>query len=98
LGKHNSALKSVKIANGQIQSVIKMIEDDRYCVDISNQIQATIALLKKAQSKILSDHLNSCVIESIENENATEKLEEINKIIKVLLKWGNINEKNSKGK
>lgn len=86
MSKHNNSLKSVKIANGQIQSVINMIEEDRYCIDISNQIQATIALLKKAQKQILTDHINSCVVDSINNQNSEEKLEEINKVIKVLLK------------
>lgn len=85
--KHNNALKTVKIASGQIQSVINMIEENRYCIDISNQIQATIALLKKAQASILSDHINNCVVDSIENENKIdEKIEEINKVINVLLK------------
>lgn len=86
MSKHNNSLKSVKIANGQIQSVINMIEEDRYCIDISNQIQATIALLKKAQKQILTDHINSCVVDSINNQDSEEKLEEINKVIKVLLK------------
>lgn len=84
--KHHNALKSIRIAGGQIQSVEKMIDEDRYCIDISNQIQATIALLKKAQATIIGNHLNTCVIESIENNDVNYKIEEINKLIKLILK------------
>jgi len=84
--KHQNALKTIKVASGQIQSVAKMIEEDRYCMDISMQIQATIALLKKAQATIIGDHLNTCVVESIEQNDANLKVEEINALIKSILK------------
>jgi Uncharacterized protein conserved in bacteria len=42
------ALRKLKTARGQIDGIIKMIESDRYCVDISTQILSTIALLKKS--------------------------------------------------
>ncbi len=74
---HNKALKTLKITKGQIESVIKMIEDQRYCIDISNQIQAAMALLKKAQKQVITEHLNHCVKESFENNNAEEKIKEI---------------------
>lgn len=66
MNKHQDANKSIKIANGQMQSVLKMIEENRYCMDISTQIQANISLLKKAQALIIGEHLKMCVIESIE--------------------------------
>ncbi|MDD3068440.1 MAG: metal-sensing transcriptional repressor [Bacilli bacterium] len=84
--KHQNALKTIKVASGQIQSVAKMIEEDRYCMDISMQIQATISLLKKAQATIIGDHLNTCVVESIEQNDANLKVEEINALIKSILK------------
>ena len=84
--KHQNALKAIKVASGQIKSVAKMIEEDRYCMDISMQIQATISLLKKAQATIIGDHLNTCVVESIEQNDANLKVEEINALIKSILK------------
>ncbi|WP_162140174.1 metal-sensing transcriptional repressor [Haploplasma axanthum] len=83
--KHNEALKSLRVAKGQIEAVVKMTEEDRYCIDISTQINATIALLKKAQADILSNHLKSCVLESIEAGDVDLKIEEINKLIKKLV-------------
>lgn len=67
---------SVKIARGQLDGVLKMIEEDRYCVDISNQILATIAILRKANQEILHAHIRSCVREGLHTDEPNEKLEE----------------------
>lgn len=68
--------RSVKIARGQLDGVLKMIEEDRYCVDISNQILATIAILRKANQEILHAHIRSCVREGLHTDEPNEKLEE----------------------
>jgi CsoR family transcriptional regulator, copper-sensing transcriptional repressor len=52
------ALKSLKTAKGQIEGIMKMLEDGRYFTDISNQIIAAQALLKKANMLILKQHIN----------------------------------------
>ena len=54
-----------------------MIEDERYCVDISNQIIAVQSLLKKANMQILRRHLDHCVKDAILNNKGEEKLDEI---------------------
>lgn len=68
--------RSVKIARGQLDGVLKMIDEDRYCVDISNQILATIAILRKANQEILHAHIRSCVREGLHTDEPNEKLEE----------------------
>lgn len=83
--KHKEALNTLKIALGQLNAVIKMTEDERYCIDISNQVEATVSLLKKAQRSIIKDHLNHCLIESVKEGNSDEKLEEINNLLKKLI-------------
>jgi len=75
------ALKALKISKGQIEAVIKMIEDGRYCVDISNQIIAAQSLLKKANLLILRQHLNHCVADALKSEDGEEKLDEIMEIL-----------------
>jgi len=72
-----NAVKALKIAKGQIEAIIKMIEEERYCVDVSNQIIAAQSLLKKANLLILKQHLNHCVIEAIEHDKGQEKIDEI---------------------
>lgn len=75
------ALQALKTAKGQIDGIINMIEDDRYCVDISNQIFASSAMLKRANLLILQQHMRNCVIQAIEQDKASEKIEEIIKIL-----------------
>lgn len=80
------ALQSLKTARGQIDGVIKMIEDSRYCMDVSNQIAATAALVKKAQILILKQHIEHCVVAAVEAENREAKLDEIAKILEKIIK------------
>ncbi len=86
--KHDrtEALNILKTAKGQIDAVIRMAEDHRYCVDVANQIVATTALLKKANLLILQDHINTCVKESFEDGSSDEKVEEVIQLINKYIK------------
>lgn len=80
------AIQLLKTARGQIDGIIKMIESDRYCIDVSNQILAVQALVNKSNKHILTQHLHGCVKAAFENESERdEKLEELDKVIKKLL-------------
>lgn len=71
------AVLALKTARGQIEGTIKMIEEGRYCVDVSNQIVASQSLLKKANLLILKQHMNHCVTEAIKHDKGSEKIDEI---------------------
>ena len=75
--ERKKAIQNLKIAKGQIEGIIKMMEDERYCVDISNQIIAVQSLLKKANMQILRRHLDHCVKDAILHNNGDEKINEI---------------------
>jgi DNA-binding FrmR family transcriptional regulator len=75
------AILLLKTARGQINAVNKMIEDDRYCIDVSNQIMAVQSLLKKANLLVLESHMNHCVKEAFINNNGDEKIKEIMNIL-----------------
>ncbi|MBS5937522.1 metal-sensing transcriptional repressor [Clostridium sartagoforme] len=79
--ERKKALQSLKTARGQIEGIIKMIEDDRYCIDISNQIFAAQSLLKKSNLIILENHLSHCVKDACINGDGDEKITEIMKIL-----------------
>lgn len=81
---HTESLNLLKTAKGQIDAIIRMTEDDRYCVDISTQIMAVSALLKKANLVILKNHIESCVKDSFNDGSHEEKL---NEVIDVLSKY-----------
>ena len=79
--ERKKALQSLKTARGQIEGIIKMIEDERYCMDISNQIVAAQALLKRSNLLILKQHLNHCVKQAVINGESDEKIDEIMTIL-----------------
>ena len=54
-----------------------MIENDRYCVDISNQLLATRSILTKANQMVLKAHLQGCVQDAFENGDAEAKIDEV---------------------
>ena len=71
------AIQCLKTSKGQIEGVIKMIEDERYCIDISNQIIAAQSILKKANMLILKQHMNNCVKDAFLNNDGEEKVDEL---------------------
>lgn len=74
----------LKTARGQMDGILKMIEENRYCIDISNQILACQAVLSKVNREVLNAHLQTCVLNG-NVENSKEKLDEIAKILDQLL-------------
>lgn len=75
------AMRALKTAKGQVEGIMKMLEDERYCIDISNQIIAAQALLKKANLLILKQHINHCVKEAFLHDAGEEKINEIMSIL-----------------
>lgn len=67
----------LNIAKGQFSGIQKMIDEDRYCLDISAQLLSTIAILKKINNEVIKAHLNECVKEAIVQGNGEEKVDEI---------------------
>ena len=79
---HNNHLTSLKRIEGQIRGIIKMINDEKYCIDILNQIKAAKSALVSVESKILKKHIETCVKNSLENKNAVDaKVSELLKLI-----------------
>ena len=85
--ERKKALKNLKTVRGQIDGIINMIEEGRYCVDVSNQIMAAYSLLKRANLDILEGHLSHCVKESFDNkENNDEKINEVIQLVNRMIK------------
>lgn len=85
--ERKQALRYLKTVRGQMDGIIKMIEEERYCIDISNQILASGALLKKANLHILTGHMETCVKQAIQDEDALdEKLSEIETLFAKMIK------------
>lgn len=71
----------LKTARGQIDGILRMVEEDRYCIDISQQLMATEAILNKVNKEILTEHLKCCVSHA---ESQTEKEEKIDELVSML--------------
>ena len=80
------ALKRLKIIEGHLKGVIRMVEEDAYCIDVIRQIQAVESALNKVSGQILDDHLNSCVITAIQGDDPKERervLKEISEVFEM---------------
>jgi DNA-binding FrmR family transcriptional regulator len=71
--KNEETLKRLKIIEGHMGGVIRMMEEEAYCIDVIRQIQAVQAALNKVSAAILENHLNSCVTTAIRGENPAER-------------------------
>ena len=68
-----------------MDGILQMIDEDRYCVDISTQILATQALLRSANQQILQAHIRTCVREALQTDAENPKLEEALKLLEKMM-------------
>lgn len=76
----------LKTAKGQIEGIVSMVEEGRYCLEISAQIHSTISILKKANAEVISKHIDSCINEFFEKGTEESKFEQLKKINQLLSK------------
>ena len=69
--------RMLKTARGQLDGILKMVEEDRYCLDISSQLMAAQSILKKANRMVLRAHMDCCVREAVASGDPDPKLEEL---------------------
>lgn len=82
-------IRKLKTVRGQIDGVIKMMEEDRYCIDISNQLMASASILKNVNRDVLCAHMKGCVLSAMEQrdqEQLEEKISELSSIMEKLSK------------
>ena len=79
-------LRLLKTARGQIDGIIKMVEEDRYCIDISNQLLATQSILKKTNKEIIHAHITHCVKDAFDQGDPQERVEKVDEVMQVLEK------------
>ena len=73
LMKHDDALHRLKNIEGHIRGIQRMIEEDKYCIDVIQQIHAVQAALNKVSTQVLEGHLNSCLITAVKGDDPTER-------------------------
>lgn len=80
---NETALKRLRTVEGHLRGVIRMVEEDAYCIDVIRQIQAVEAALNRVSAMILEEHLNSCVITAVQGDDQAERKRVMNEILEV---------------
>ena len=81
--KDEKILVAFKKAQSHIANIIKMLENDKYCIDVMQQNLAVIGLLKSAHRQLMEDHLNACFKDAIASSNESRKQKMIKEILQV---------------
>ena len=83
--KHRIAARLRRI-EGQVRGIEKMVEDDRYCIDVLTQVNATRAALESVALRLLADHTEHCVAEAIQSGGGMKKVRELNQAVERLVR------------
>ena len=79
-----STLKRLKRIEGQVRGLARMVDEDRYCIDIVTQITAVRAALRKVEEEVLRDHVAHCVEGAIASGNRGDQRRKIAELMNVL--------------
>ncbi len=80
----SARLKRLSRIEGQVRGLLRMVEEDRYCIDIVTQIAAVRAALRRVEEQVLHDHINHCVEHAIVSGNVAEQRRKINELMEAL--------------
>ena len=80
----DNCLKRLRRIEGQVQGLARMVEADRYCIDVVTQIAAARAALRRVEEEVLRDHVAHCVEHAIDSGDRTEQRKKIAELIDVL--------------
>lgn len=81
VANHEKITLMLKTAKGHIEGILGMIAEDRYCIDIIDQILAVQSLLSRAKRDILTAHLEHCVKDALPGEDAERRIAEVVKLL-----------------
>jgi DNA-binding FrmR family transcriptional regulator len=84
--KDLSTINRLKRIEGQIRGVARMVEEERYCIDILHQIQAVKSALGKAENEILKGHAAHCVEDAIRSRNTKDQREKFSELVELFEK------------
>ena len=79
-----SCVKRLNRIEGQVRGLARMVEDDRYCIDVITQVSAVRAALKRVEEEVLKDHVAHCVEHAISAGDRAEQRQKISELMRVL--------------
>ena len=82
-----STINRLNRIEGQVRGITKMVEDERYCIDILQQVQAVKSALSKVEDAILKDHSQTCVAHAIASGSTEEQQEKFNELVDLVSRY-----------
>jgi DNA-binding FrmR family transcriptional regulator len=82
--RKSAVLKRLNRIEGQVRGLARMVESDRYCIDIVTQLSAVRAALRRAEEEILADHAAHCIAHAIASGNKAEQRRKVDELIAVM--------------
>jgi len=73
---------------GQVRGVIRMVEEERYCIDILNQIEAVKSALSRVEEEVLKGHAAHCVSHAIKSGNARDQKQKFDELVELFGRYG----------
>jgi DNA-binding FrmR family transcriptional regulator len=80
----DSCLKRLSRIEGQVRGLARMVEEDRYCIDVVTQIAAVRAALRRVEDEVMREHISHCVEHAIVSGNAAEQRKKVAELMDVL--------------
>lgn len=80
----DAALKRLKRIEGQVRGIVKMVEEDRYCVDILAQTSAIKSAMKGVEKLIIENHSRHCIEHAIQSGNAEEQRAKFSELVDII--------------
>ncbi len=80
----SSCIKRLSRIEGQVRGLSRMVEDNRYCIDIVTQISAVRAALRRVEQEVLRDHVGHCVKDAMQSDDVADQDRKIQELIDVL--------------
>ncbi len=84
---HTNQLARLKRIHGQVAGLIRMIEEERYCVDVLTQTRAVRAALKKVEESVLHQHVQHCVAGAVAAGDPGEGKEKLDELFTVITRY-----------
>jgi CsoR family transcriptional regulator, copper-sensing transcriptional repressor len=89
MSKHSPKLLTrLARIEGQVRGVARMVEEERYCIDILNQIQAVKAALGRVEAEVLKRHAAHCVAHAIKSGNAKDQTQKFTELVELFSRYG----------
>lgn len=86
MADRTTVMRQLKTARGQMDGIIKMVEEDRYCIDISNQLLATRAILNRINQEVIRAHIEHCIMDACATGSEAERKQKITELAGLLEK------------